>query len=92
MEDVRLRPPGDDDARGIDVVVAGKVVAHHVVLDDVPVEVRRDDALADGVVPARDVPDERQPQAARGDDVRHSRLHLHVAEDDGRAVGSKLVE
>src|SRR5437660_1523035 len=75
VEDVRLRPPGDDDARGIDVVVAGKVVAHHVVLDDVPVEVRRDDALADGVVPARDVPDERQPQAARGDDVRHSRLH-----------------
>ena len=64
VEQVGLRPAGDAHALRLDAVVAAQVVLHHAVLDDVEVAVRRDDALADGVVPARDVRHDRQPTDA----------------------------
>ena len=85
-EDVRLRPAGHADALGRDVVVAAQVVLHHAVLDDVDVAVRRDDALADGVVPARDVRRHREPEPARRDEERHRVPRLHVREDERRAA------
>src|SRR5207244_13386407 len=40
VEDVRLRPTGDDDALRIDAVIASEILSHHLVLDDVAAQVR----------------------------------------------------
>src|SRR5689334_9414093 len=90
--DVRLRPARDDDARGIDPVVALEVASHDLVLDDVPLEVRRDDALPDLVIPARDVPDRRYVQPASSREHRHGRLRLRAREDDRLAVAAHSLE
>ena len=62
--DVGLRPARDDDAFRRDLVVADEVVAHRLVLDDVRVAEGRDDALADRVIPARHVRDDRGGRGA----------------------------
>ena len=86
VEQVGLRPAGDANPLRRDAVVAAQVVLHHAVLDDVEVAVRRDDALADGVVPARDVRHDRQPQPPRSGEERHRVHGLHVREQEARAV------
>src|SRR5919106_3150658 len=85
-EDIRLGPTRHADALRRDAVVAPQVFLHDTVLDDVEVAVRRDDALSDGVVPARDVCDDRQPEPARGGEVGHRVPRLDVREDEGGAV------
>ena len=85
---VGLRPAGDCDVCGVDAVEAPKVVAHGLVLDDVEVEIRRHDALSDGVVPARDVADRRQAEPPRGGEERRRCLRLRVREHDRIAVGA----
>src|SRR5262249_54772260 len=82
VEDVRLRPAGDDDPVGCDAVIADEVVPHDVVLHEVALQVRRDDPLADGVVPACDVPDCPKTEAARAGDERDDGVHLHVRKRD----------
>ena len=67
-------------------MVAGEVVLHRAVLDDVDVAERSDDALADRVVPARDVRDDRDAQAARRDEERDDRVRLDVREHQCRAL------
>ncbi len=61
--DVGLRPAGDHDSVVVDLVVSDQVVPHRRVLDDVDVAEGCDHALADRVIPARDVRDDRD---ARG--------------------------
>ena len=73
-------------------MVAAQVVLHHAVLDDIEVAVRRDDALADGVVPARDVRHDRQPQPPRSREERHRVHGLHVREQEARAVAPHRLE
>src|SRR5207248_8377227 len=68
VEDVRLRPTGDDDALRIDAVIASEILSHHLVLDDVAAQVRCDDSLAYGVVPTRDVSDDRGAEPSGTDD------------------------
>ena len=92
MVDVGLRPAGDRDPRRIDAVVANEVRAHDLVLHDVEVEVRRDDALAHRVVPGRDVADDRHAQPARRHEVRHRDVSLEVRHDEAIAVGTHGVE
>src|SRR4029079_15052135 len=82
LEHVSLRPAGHDDSSGVDAVIADEIVAHHVVLDDVAAQVRRDDALANRVVPAGDVADERERKATAADDEGNDGVHLRVAERD----------
>ena len=76
----------------IDAVVVREIVPHGVVLDDVTVEMRRDHAFADRMVPAGDVADQREVEATRGDDIGDGRLHLEVAEHDRRALGPQPLE
>jgi len=64
-EHVALRPAGHDHVLRGDLVVADEIVAHDLVLHDVAIDVRGDDPLADGVIPARDVADGRKPKASR---------------------------
>ena len=53
---------------------------------------RRDDALADRVVPARDVRHDRQPQPPRSREERHRAHGLHVREQEARAVAPHRLE
>ena len=92
VEEIGLRPPGDADAVRLDPVVAAQVVLHDAVLDDVEVAVGRDDALADRVVPARDVRDDREPQATRSGEERHRARGLDVREDEAGAVPPHRLE
>ena len=69
-----------------DLVVPDEVVAHRVVLDDVRVAEGRDDALADGVVPARHVRDDREAEAPRADEERDARVRLDVREHERSAL------
>src|SRR5262249_18861000 len=66
MVDVALRPARDRDPRRGDPVVAQQVVSHRLALYHVAREVWRDHALADGVIPARDVADDRQAAPSSG--------------------------
>ena len=92
MEEVGLWPAGDAHALGLDAVIAAQVVLHDAVLDDVEVAVRRDDALADRVVPARDVRDHREPQPTGGSEERHRARGLDVREHEGGAVAPHRLE
>src|SRR5882724_12760099 len=47
---------------------------------------RSHDALADGVIPTRDVADLGQPVAAGADDERYDGMHLDVGEQDRRPL------
>ena len=80
VKDVCLRPARHDDAPFVDVVIADEVVAHHDVLNEIPLQPGRDNALADRVVPARDVSDHRQSEPTPTDDERHDGMHLHVGQ------------
>ena len=73
-------------------MVASKVIAHDLVLDEVAVEMRRDDALPDRVIPARHVAHERESQSPRRDEERRDLLHLDIAEHDRGAFFSEAVE
>ena len=84
--DVGLRPAAHHDALRPDAVVAREVVAHRLVLDDVGVAERRDHALADGVIPARDVRDDRQAEPSRSDEERHDGVRLDVREHERAAL------
>ena len=66
VEEVGLGPTRHPHPVGLDPMVEAQVLLHHVVLDDVALAVRRDDALPDRMVPARDVGDDRKPEPARG--------------------------
>ncbi len=90
--DVGLRPARDRDLRRVDRVVALELAAHRLVLDDVEVEVRRDDALPDRVVPARDVADNGDAELARCDEVRHRHVRLEVRDDEARAAATHRLE
>ena len=89
MEDVALRPARHDDQLARHLVVPDEVVPHAVVLDEVPIETGKDDPLPHGVVPARDVPDERQAEPPACDEERDGGLHLEVREHDCRPVGTE---
>ena len=86
MEDVGLWPTRDDDPLGPDSVIANEIATHRVVLNEISAQARRNDSLADGVIPARDVPDDRKREAPRADDERNDRVHLHVRERDRRTI------
>ena len=73
-------------------MIAPEIVRHDVVLDDVPVAVRRDDSLADRVVPARDVRDNRELESTRRGEVRHDALRLHVGDDERSTVRAHRLE
>ena len=73
-------------------MVALELAAHRLVLDDVEVEVRRDDALPDRVVPARDVADDGDAELARCDEVRHRHVRLEVRDDEARAAATHRLE
>ena len=92
LEDVRLRPAGDDDPACVDVVVAAQILRHDLVLDDVALAVGRDDALADRVIPARDVSSDGEVESAGGREVRQHALRLHVRNDERGAVGAHRLE
>ena len=92
VEEVGLRPPGDAHALRLDAVVAAQVVLHDPVLDEVDVAVRRDDALADRVVPARDVRDDREPEAAGRSEERHRARRLDVREHEAGALAAHRLE
>ena len=92
MEEIGLGPARDAHALGLDPVVAAQVVLHHAVLDDVEVAVRRDDALPDRVVPARDVRDDGQPEATRGGEERHRARGLDVREHEAGALAPHRLE
>ena len=88
MVDVGLRPARDGDLRRVDRVVALELAPHRLVLDDVAVEVGRDDSLADCVVPARDIADHRDLELSRRDEVGHRHVRLEIRDDEARAVRS----
>ncbi len=67
-------------------MVADEIVAHDLVLDDVAIDVWRDDPLADRVIPARDVADDREAEPPRGVQVRHRLEALDVRDDEAGAV------
>ena len=92
VEEIGLRPPGDAHAVRLDPVVAAQVVLHDAVLDDVEIAVGGDDALPDRVVPARDVRDDREPQATRRGEERHRARGLDVREDEAAAVPPHRLE
>src|SRR6188472_1185610 len=92
MEEIGLRPAGDADTVLLDLVVTAQVVLHDVVLHDVEVAVRRDDALADRVVPARNLRDDGEPQAARCGEERHGARGLDVREHERRALPPHRLE
>ena len=73
-------------------MVADEVGSHDLVLHDVEVEVRRDDALPHRVVPRRDVADDRHAQPPRSDQVRHRDVRLEVRHDEPVAVGAHGLE
>ena len=85
--EVGLGPAGDDDTARIDAVELLQIFAHRLVLDDVEVEVRRDDALADRVIPARDVPDDRDAEPSSGDEKRHRGVRLEIGDEEQLALG-----
>ena len=92
MKDVGLRPTGDDDTARVDAVIASEILSHHVVLNDVTVEVRRDDPFPDRVIPAGHIPDERQPQPTRSDEEGRDLFHLKIAQDDRRPLHAQPFE
>ena len=67
---------------------AREILAHGLVLDDVDVAEGRDDALADGVIPARHVPDRRDSEPARADEERNRGVRLDVREHERAALGA----
>ena len=56
--------------------------------NDVDVAEGGDDALADGVVPARDVRDDRNAETTRADQERNGRVRLDVREHHGPALSA----
>ena len=68
--------PGDDDPLRARCRGSARVVPHHVVLDDVAVECGEMHALADGVVPARDV---RRRPAGRAAAPRRGTARTHCS-------------
>jgi hypothetical protein len=67
-------------------VVADEIVAHDLVLDDVAIDMWRDDALADRVIPARHVADDGETETAGRVQVWHRLQALDVRDDETGAV------